>query len=122
MPDIQCPVAGCDYSTGDVDSVVVAALLNTHTVGSHSVSQPFRQQRQPPKVERPQLSDAIDEEEWNAFQQNWQMFVRANDIAVADQAIQLFSCCDSALKAKLTSCCQNGFEKSVDELLTLLSL
>ena len=55
MPDIQCPVDGCQYSTGDVDSVVVAALLNAHTVGAHTASQSTRQQRQPPKVERPQL-------------------------------------------------------------------
>ena len=73
MPDIQCPVVGCDYSTGDVDSVVVAALLNAHTVGAHTSSQPVKQ-RQPPKVERPQLSDAIDEESWNAFKQDWTMF------------------------------------------------
>ena len=119
MPDIQCPVVGCDYSTGDVDSVVVAALLNAHTVGAHTSSQPVKQ-RQPPKVERPQLSDAIDEESWNAFKQDWTMFTRANEVSAVDQPIQLFSCCDSALKAKLTSCCQDVFEKPVQELLTLL--
>ena len=80
MPDIQCPVDGCQYSTGDVDSVVVAALLNAHTVGAHTASQSTRQQRQPPKVERPQLQDSIDEESWNAFKQDWTMFTRANAI------------------------------------------
>ena len=58
MPDIQCPVVGCDYSTGDVDNVDVAALLNAHTVGAHMSSQPVKE-RQPPKVERPQPSDAV---------------------------------------------------------------
>ena len=120
MPDIQCPVDGCQYSTGDVDSVVVAALLNAHTVGAHTASQSTRQQRQPPKVERPQLQDSIDEESWNAFKQDWTMFTRANAISSEDQSIQLFSCCDAALKAKLTSCCQDVFEKPVQELLTLL--
>ena len=80
MPDIHFPVIGCDYSTGDVDSVVVAALLNAHTVGAHTSSQPARQQRQPPKVDRPQLSDALDEESWIAFKQDWAMFTRANNI------------------------------------------
>ena len=66
MPDIQCPVDGCEYSTGDVDSVVVAALLNAHTVGAHTSSQSTKQQRQPPKVERPQLQHCIKEESLNA--------------------------------------------------------
>ena len=49
MPDVPCPVAGCDYSTGDFDNVVVAALLTAHTAGAHSVNQP----RRSPKVDRP---------------------------------------------------------------------
>ena len=110
----------CQYSTGNVDSVVVAALLNAHTVGAHTASQYTRQQRQPHIVQMPQLQDSIDEESWNAFQQDWTMFTCANATSSEDQSIQLFSCCDAALKAKLTSCCQNVFEKAVQELLTLL--
>ena len=113
MPDIQCPVNGCDYRTGDVDSAIVAALLNAHTAGAHSLNQPIRQHKQPPKVDRPHITDTIGEEVWNAFKQDWTMFTRANDIAVAGQPIQLFSCCDSALKAKLTSSCQDVFAKPV---------
>jgi len=30
MPDIVCPIDGCDYTTGDVGDDVVAALLNIH--------------------------------------------------------------------------------------------
>ena len=105
MPDIQCPVNGCDYRTGGVDIAIVAALLNAHTAGAHSLNQPIRQHRQPPKVDRTHITDTIGEEVRNAFKQDWTMFTRANGIAVADQPIQLFSCCDSALKAKLTSSC-----------------
>ena len=77
MPDIQCPVVGCDYSTGDVDNIVVAALLNEHVAGSHSLNQPMPQHRaRPPKVDRPHISHTIGEEEWNAFQQDWTMFTR----------------------------------------------
>ena len=43
MPDIQCPVDGCEYSAGDFDSVIVAALLNAHSVGAYTPSQSTRQ-------------------------------------------------------------------------------
>ena len=119
MPDIRCPVVGCDYSTGDVDSVVVAALLNARTVGAHTSSQPEKQ-RQFTKVERPQLSDDIDEKSWNAFKEDWRMFIRANKVAAVNQPIKLFSCCASTLNAKLTSCCQDVFEKHVQDSLILL--
>ena len=111
---------GCDYRTGDVDSAIVAALLNAHTAGAHSLNQPIRPHRQPPKVARLHITDTIGEEVWNAFKQDWTMFTRANDIAVADQPIQLFSCCDSALNAKLMSSCQDVFAKPVTEIMTLL--
>ena len=98
MPDIQCPVDGCVDHTGDVNNIVVAALLNAHVASSHSSHQPI-QHRPPPKVDRPHLTDNTGEENWNAFQQDWTMFIRANAVGVDDQAIQLFSCCDTELKA-----------------------
>ena len=61
----------------------MAALLNAHTVGAHTSSQPARQQRQPPKVDRPQLSDAIDEERKNAFNRVYAVWkVRENSIKI----------------------------------------
>jgi len=30
MPSINCPIADCDYSTGDVEPAIAAALLNVH--------------------------------------------------------------------------------------------
>ena len=120
MPDIQCPVAECTYQTGDVDNVVVAVLLDAHTAGAHSSILPIQQHRRPPKVDRPLLNDTIGEEAWNAFQQDWTMFIRANDVVIEDQSIQLFSCCDTTLKAKLTASCQDVFSKPVTDLMSLL--
>ena len=113
MPDIHCPFDGCTYNT------VAAALLMAHTAGSHNSSQGTQRCR-PPKVDRPRLVDTIGEETWNSFKQDWEMFIRANDVEVADQSIQLFSCCDTELKAKVTAICPDIFSKTVSEILILL--
>ena len=49
------------------------------------------QQRRAPKVDRPRLTDNLEEVGWNAFMQDWETFIRANGVADGDQAIQLFS-------------------------------
>ena len=118
MPDIQCPVAGCTYNTGDFDNAVAAALLMAHTAGDHSAGSV--QQRRPPKVDRPQLADDINEEAWNAFQYSWTMFVQANGIADADKAVQLYSCCSTALKSKVTAIHHDILTKAPNEVLALL--
>ena len=42
MPQIQCPIRGCNYTTDDVNPAVAAALLmihnNVHSVASHMYS------------------------------------------------------------------------------------
>ena len=32
MPVAACPIPGCTYTTDNADAVIVAALLNAHTV------------------------------------------------------------------------------------------
>ena len=86
----------------------------------HTANPVAQHHRRPPKVDRPKLMDNIGEESWNAFSQDWEMFVRANSIHEDDKVIQLFSCCDAELKAKVTASCNDVFTKSVRELLTLL--
>ena len=120
MPDVDCPVAGCDYKTGDFDNVVVAALLTTHAAGAHSAVQRVQPVRRPPKVDRPILVDNLTEESWNAFKQSWDIFVQVNDVYLADQTVQLFSCCDSQLKAKVTAIENNILSKDFDTMLDLV--
>jgi len=120
MPNIHCPVEDCQYATGDFDNAVAAALLMAHTAGSHSAGRPERHRPRPPKVDRPQLKDNISEETWNAFKYSWDIFVRANDVEDADQTVQLYSCCDLALKSKVTAVHHDILNQSVQELLHLL--
>ena len=36
MPVVKCPVPGCDYVTDDLDSSIVAALINAHSTTHQS--------------------------------------------------------------------------------------
>lgn len=123
MVNAQCPIQGCDFQTGEFPAVVVAQLLSTHTTVAHTVAAPAAPQaahRRAPKVDRPALSDSIEEETWNEFEQNWRIFVRANDVQEADQVVQLYSCCTNSLKSKITAVHHNFLERPIQELLPLL--
>ena len=120
MVNVQCPIDGCNYETGNFPPAVVASLLSAHTVGSHTPAAPAAPARRPPKVDRPELSDGIDEETWNTFDQSWIIFVRANGIEDADKAVQLYSCCRPSLKQKITAVHPDFLERPAHELLPLL--
>ena len=112
--DVECSVPGCNYKTGEHDPAVAAALLLAHIIVHNAAQVPVATQRRPPKVDRPKLMDSLDEVGWNAFLQDWETFVRANGIDAADQAIQLFSCCNCVLKSKITSICPDVHALAVD--------
>ena len=110
MPNIPCPVPDCTYSTGEMETAIAAALMVAHA-SVHTVHASAPLQRRPPKVDRPRLTDNIDDVGWNAFLQDWETFIRANNVADADQSIQLFACCDGDLKPKVTSICPDVYQR-----------
>ena len=100
------------------------ALLNAHVATAHAApppqAQPVQQQRRTPRVDRPVLSDNITEETWNAFEQSWNEYVSANGVQNNEKTVQLYSCCDMPLKAKLTAMNPSVVNDPVDTVLTLL--
>ena len=76
--------------------------------------------RRPPKVDRPELCDGIDEEAWNTFEQSLMIFKRANGVEDHDLAVQLYSCCKQSLKEKITAVHPDFLERDANELLPLL--
>ena len=120
MVNVPCPIAGCNYETGDYPATIVAALLSAHTAGTHVAGAAIAHQPKPPKVDRPELTDGIDEETWNAFHQSLKIFIQANRIQNADLAVQLYSCCKSSLKSKITAVNPDFLERPSNELLNLL--
>ena len=98
MPEADCPIPGCTYRTADLDAVIVAALLNAHTVTHTHATSAARVE----KVTRPTVSSAGTSEEWSYFTTRWDEYVAATRITGSDKVTQLLECCDDQLRKDLT--------------------
>ena len=95
---------------------MAVALLNNHTTTVHALQQTPRPMQ---KVDRPSLTDNINDEQCS-FKKSWDMFVQANGVLAIDQHVQLFACCDSELRSKVTCTDDNILGHSTAEFLELL--
>ena len=120
MLSLRCSGTGCGFATGEYETAVSIALLNNHTTVVHSGQSTQPEAQRAPKVERPVLSDSLSEEHWNGFLKSWTVFVQANSVSVADRPIQLFACCDSELRSKVTCTNEGVLDCTVYEILELL--
>ena len=100
MPVIQCPIEGCSYATPDVDSIVVAALLTTHSM-THNTSNFNAHTAKVEKVKRPTVSSAGTNEDWTYFESRWNDYKEATKVTGKDLIIQLLECCDDQLRKDL---------------------
>ena len=104
MPSVDCPIAGCTYTTPDLDAAIVAALLTTHGT-THTTPRPRPSADASVKVEkvkRPSISPAGSSEDWTYFISRWQDYVTATKVTGRDMIIQLLECCDENLRKDLT--------------------
>ena len=92
MLAINCPI-GYEYITEDVDSILSAAQLNTHTFAhqqGENVTVSIKQE--PLKNERPALSRISTEEEWHTFLRRWDLFKQGTNIPRGQISNQLWQC------------------------------
>ena len=92
MLAINCPI-GYEYITEDVDSILSAAQLNTHTFAhqqGENVTVSIKQK--PLKNERPALSRISTEEEWHTFLRRWGLFKQGTNIPRGQISNQLWQC------------------------------
>ena len=116
MPAVPCPIEGCEYTTGDFDAAIVAALLTTHS--SVHTNAPVTTAKIE-KVKRPTISACGTSEEWTYFQSRWTEYVDATKISGKDMVIQLLECCDEPLRKDLTRTAGGSLvNKPVDEVMT----
>lgn len=99
MPQVKCPIAGCDYETIDAEAIIVAALLNTHATthtggGGNSAKAE--------KVKRPTISIGCTNEDWQYFISRWQDYTEATQVTGKELILQLLECCDEDLRKDLT--------------------
>jgi len=98
MPSIDCPIASCSYSTGDVEPAIAAALLTVHNnvhIGAAAPAAATKQKA--PKLTRPTISGGSSEEIWNSFQARWNLFRNGTQLTPNEVTQQLFQCCDDPL-------------------------
>ena len=50
-----------------------------------------------PKIERPELKQDINDEEWQTFEAEWRRLKRCTEMAQGEITDQLFQCCDRSL-------------------------
>ena len=99
MPIVRCPVPSCDYRTDDVEAVIVAALLNAHSI-THSADTSAG--RHTEKIKRPTINSAGTSEDWAYFLTRWEDYVEGTKVTGKDYIIQLLECCDETLRRDLT--------------------
>lgn len=117
MPVAACPIPGCTYTTDDVDAVIVAALLNAHTV-THTMTPAAPRVE---KVTRPTISSAGTCEEWAYFTTRWAEYVAATRVTGQDQVAQLLECCDNQLRKDLTRNAGGSLsDKPINEVLAAI--
>ena len=63
MPNINCPIVGCEYATGEVEASIAAALLMVHgNVHKSEAPSGAVKKHKPPKLDRPDIGFESTEE------------------------------------------------------------
>ena len=121
MPSVTCPIADCGYTTPDLDPVIVAALLTTHSaVHANARSADHTASAKVEKVRRPVISSGSSSEDWSYFSSRWNDYVQATKVAGYDRIIQLLECCDEQLRKDLTRSHGSLTTKSEAEVLAAI--
>jgi hypothetical protein len=100
MPKVKCPIPGCDFETDNLDAVIVAALITTHTKVHDAPMTPAKAE----KVKRPSVTSGGTSEEWSYFLSRWKDYVEATKIKDKELIIQLLECCDDTSSRSDKSC------------------
>jgi hypothetical protein len=116
MVNVQCPIADCDYETGDLDAAIVAALLTTHG-HTHAAGAAAKVE----KVRRPSIKAAGSSEEWEYFLSRWTEYCDATKVGGKDKVIQLLECCEDTLRKDVTRTAGGSLaEKSEGDVLAAI--
>ena len=102
MPRLECPVAGCDWRSQELDNAFAAALataLQMHDKAAHTM------QLQPApaklKLDPPTVATGCDPDQWSSFTRQWDMYKVGMAIANNVLPTALFYCCDQDLRTDI---------------------
>ena len=116
MPEVSCPIAGCEKKTLDLDAPIVAALITAHSATHPPVAAAPVAAAKIKRVQRLTISAAGTSAYWSYFQSRWKDYVDATKVIGRDKVIQLLECCDEPLRKDLTRSNGSLTEKAEDDI------
>ena len=120
MPEVACPIAGCEYKTPDLDASIVAALIKAHSATHPPVAAAPVAAAKIEHVRRPTISAAGTSADWSYFQSRWKDYVDATKVNGPDKVTQLLEFCDEPLRKDLTRSNGSLTEKAEDDVLAAI--
>ena len=83
------------------EAVAIAMLTSHNNIHQGSASHGHAVKQKVPKMDRPELKQDINDEEWQTFEAEWKRFKRCTEIPEGDIADQLIECCEKSLSRLL---------------------
>ena len=120
MPEVACPIPGCEYKTPDLEAAIVAALITAHSATHPPVAAAPVASAKIERVRRPTISAAGTSADWSYFQSCWKDYVDATKVDGRDRVIQLLECCDEPLRKDLTRSCGSLTDKTEADVLAAI--
>ena len=98
MVAIECQFPNCAHTSAHELESVALAMFNSHLASHQQPTGAIGGSKQKvPPIQRPEIKQDIDVEEWNTFVAEWRHFKRCADISTNSVADQLFQCCERGL-------------------------
>ena len=98
---INCQFNQCDYVAEHTSEAVAIAMLTSHNNVHQGSGLRVATKQKVPKIDRPELKQDIDDEEWQTFEAEWRRFKRCTEMSQGETADQLFQCCEKSLSRLL---------------------
>ena len=97
MAEIPCQYPGCEFKANNASEAIAIAMFN-----SHLLSHQGRQANEPPAqklppIQRPEIRQDINDEDWVTFLAEWEHFKRCTSISEDRVADHLYMCCERTL-------------------------
>ena len=74
----------------------------------------------PPKMPRPTLTQGINEEDWNEFTRQWELFCKGTSLGPSQTSAQLLACCEATLHNTLFREDPRIADKKTDDILSAM--
>ena len=117
MPEIECQFPDCTFKAEHASEAIALAMFNSHLASHQRNTASGTTKQKVPPIQRPEIRQDINDEEWATFVTEWSHFKRCTDIPTGGVADQLFQCCEKGLGRLLIRENPNIIAEGEEELL-----